>query len=158
MSKEKRISMGIGDAILRLMHVERMYADGVDPGEDLVAERNLIVQALNQQYALDLGMDCDEDGIPDSIDKDFKKPGDVNFLQVAAKTSCCRIKYDDEAESPVDAEEEKPTQTNKSSSRKSRKSSSRTSKTSSRVPKTSSKKSPSKKGFVSSLFGTKEEG
>lgn len=30
--------MGIGDAILRLMHVERMYADGVDPGEELVAE------------------------------------------------------------------------------------------------------------------------
>lgn len=155
MNKEKRIFMGIGDAILRLMHVERMYADGVDPGDELVAERNLIVQALNQQYQLDLGMDCDEDGIPDAVDKDFKEPGGVNFLQVAAKTSCCRIKYDDEPKAPAEystpaeaKEETKPlTKTKK-------KSSSRTSRGSSRAPK---KDSGSKKGFVSSLFGSNKE-
>ena len=82
---ERRIFMGIGDAVLRLIHVERMYADGVDPGEQLLAERDLIVQALNQQYQLDLGMDCDMDGIPDSIDDD------VSVLTTAAQTSCCRI-------------------------------------------------------------------
>lgn len=82
---ERRVFLGIGDAVLRLIHVERMYADGVDPGEELVAERNLIVQALNQQYQLDLGMDCDMDGIPDAIDQD------VSMLTHAAQTSCCRI-------------------------------------------------------------------
>jgi len=82
---ERRVFMGIGDAVLRLIHVERMYADGVDPGEYLVAERELIVQALNQQYQLDLGMDCDMDGIPDAIDDD------VSVLTTAAKTDCCRI-------------------------------------------------------------------
>ena len=82
---ERRVFLGIGDAVLRLIHVERMYADGVDPGEELVAERNLIVQALNQQYQLDLGMDCDMDGIPDAIDPD------VSMLTHVAQTSCCRI-------------------------------------------------------------------
>ena len=82
---ERRVFLGIGDAVLRLIHVERMYADGVDPTPELVAERNLIVQALNQQYQLDLGMDCDMDGIPDAIDQD------VSMITHAAQTSCCRI-------------------------------------------------------------------
>ena len=82
---ERRVFLGIGDAVLRLIHVERMYADGVDPTPELVAERDLIVQALNQQYQLDLGMDCDMDGIPDAIDQD------VSIITHAAQTSCCRI-------------------------------------------------------------------
>jgi len=82
---ERRVFLGIGDAVLRLIHVERMYADGVDPGNELAAERALIVQALNQQYQLDLGMDCDMDGIPDAIDSD------VSVITHAAQTSCCRI-------------------------------------------------------------------
>lgn len=83
---ERRVFLGIGDAILRLVHVERMVADGAHPPPPLLAERDLIVQALNQQYQLDLGMDCDADGIPDSIDDD------VEVLTHAAQTSCCRIK------------------------------------------------------------------
>jgi len=83
---ERRVFLGIGDAILRLVHVERMVADGAHPPPPLLAERDLIVQALNQQYQLDLGMDCDADGIPDSIDDD------VDVLTHAAQTSCCRIK------------------------------------------------------------------
>jgi hypothetical protein len=78
---EHRMYMGIGDAILRLVHVERMYADGVDPGDVLVAERKMIVEALNQQYQLDLGFDCNMDGVPDTIEI---------FMQ-SAQTSCCRI-------------------------------------------------------------------
>jgi len=152
MNKEKRIFMGIGDAILRLMHVERMYADGVDPGAELVAERNLIVQALNQQYTLDLGMDCDEDGIPDAVDKDFKEPGGVNFLQVAAKTSCCRIKYDEDPKAP--SEQTVPSEIEPKIPKKVRKNSSRTSRGSSRAPKKDSSKS---KGFVSNLFGSNKE-
>ena len=88
---ERRVFMGIGDAVLRLVHVERMYADGVDPSPQLIAERDLIVQALNQQYQLDLGMDCDLDGIPDAIDDD------VQVITHAAQTSCCRIRPDQDS-------------------------------------------------------------
>lgn len=120
---ERRVFMGIGDAVLRLIHVERMYADGVDPSEYMIAERNLIVQALNQQYQLDLGMDCDMDGIPDSIDDD------VSVLTTAAQTSCCRILPQDEAKdssrveplpdpSGEPAAEAQPTRKKTSSSRK----------------------------------------
>lgn len=78
---QHRMYMGIGDAILRLMHVERMYADGVDPGDVLQSERKMIVEALNQQYQLDLGFDCNMDGVPDTVEI---------FMQ-SAQTSCCRI-------------------------------------------------------------------
>ena len=78
---QHRMFMGIGDAILRLMHVERMYADGVDPGDVLEAERKMIVEAWNQQYQLDLGFDCNMDGVPDTVEI---------FMQ-SAQTSCCRI-------------------------------------------------------------------
>lgn len=87
---ERRIVMGLGDAVLRLIHVEAMYANGVDPGEVLVNERNLIVEALNDQFRLDLGMDCDQDGIPDSIDDDVEI-NSVEIFNTAAETSCCRI-------------------------------------------------------------------
>lgn len=80
-----RVFMGLGDAVLRLIHVEFMYNNGTDPEEFLVAERNLIVQALNQQYQLDLGMDCDRDGVPDSIEA----------FSEAAATNCCRILPED---------------------------------------------------------------
>jgi hypothetical protein len=80
-AKEHRVYMGLGDAVLRLIHVEMMYANNTDPSDFVVKERNLIVSALNQQYQLDLGLDCDRDGIPDSIDA---------FVE-AAKTDCCRI-------------------------------------------------------------------
>lgn len=125
---ERRVFMGIGDAVRRLIHVERMYADGVDPGEQLVAESLLIVEALNQQYQLDLGMDCDLDGIPDSIDND------ITAITHAAQTSCCRIKTDD------------------SSSRSSRKAS-ESPKTDS-LGESAPNMEPIKKGFFSSLFGS----
>jgi outer membrane biosynthesis protein TonB len=87
---ERRIVMGLGDAVLRLIHVEAMYANGVDPGEVLIGERNLIVEALNEQFRLDLGMDCDQDGIPDAIDDDVQI-NDVAIFKTSAETSCCRI-------------------------------------------------------------------
>lgn len=125
--------MGIGDAVRRLIHVERMYADGVDPGEHLVAESLLIVEALNQQYQLDLGMDCDLDGIPDAIDND------ISAITHAAQTSCCRIKTDDKPRSSrktpepsVAAEEQEPSIA-------------------------SPNMEPIKRGFFSSLFGSEGE-
>ena len=183
---ERRVFLGIGDAVLRLIHVERMHADGVDPGEELVAERNLIVQALNQQYQLDLGMDCDMDGIPDAIDQD------VSMLTHAAQTSCCRIlpegggsrKAPESRVEPLPdptpakkspsrtatAKKKRPTRkeppedTRKASSQKpasqkpaSRKPASR--KPASRKAPESVAKTDTKKGggFLSSIFGTDEE-
>jgi len=174
---QRRVFLGIGDAVLRLIHVERMYADGIDPSEELTAERDLIVQALNQQYQLDLGMDCDEDGIPDAIDPDVK------MITHAAQTSCCRILPDGE-EGPAQTSrveplpDPKPRASRKKAAPKpkkestpkkaapSRKSSSRK-RAASRKPvakpkteskKASSTKKPAKKGgFLSSLFGADEE-
>jgi hypothetical protein len=179
---ERRVFLGIGDAVLRLIHVERMYADGIDPTPELIAERTLIVQALNQQYQLDLGMDCDMDGIPDSIDQN------VSMITHAAQTSCCRILPEGGSGSrkapesrveplpdPTPAKKspsrtatakkkraprkEPPEDTRKASSQKpaSRKAASR--KASSRkapdpVAKTDTKKGG---GFLSSIFGTDEE-
>lgn len=184
---ERRVFLGIGDAVLRLIHVERMYADGVDPTPELIAERDLIVQALNQQYQLDLGMDCDMDGVPDAIDQD------VSMITHAAQTSCCRILPDGDkggsrkapesrveplpepaprkkspsrsaaaakkraAKKPV---EEAPKPKAKTTSRKktsSRKTS--TKKTTSRKASTPAEKTSTKKGggFLSSIFGTDEE-
>ena len=80
-SFEHRVFMGLGDAVLRLIHVEIAAANGTYPVGVAKAERDLIVQALNQQYQLDLGMDCDRDGVPDSI----------QAFTESAQTSCCRI-------------------------------------------------------------------
>ena len=73
--------MGLGEAILRLVHVELLYATNTGVESELVAERGLIVQALNQQYQLDLGFDCNADSVPDTVE----------IFQQTAKTSCCRI-------------------------------------------------------------------
>ena len=79
---ETRVHMGLGEAIERLMRVDSMATTGYGgKREELLAERRLIVEALNQQYKLDLGFDCNMDGIPDTIEI---------FMQTA-QTSCCRI-------------------------------------------------------------------
>jgi hypothetical protein len=156
---ERRVFLGIGDAVLRLIHVERMYADGVDPSEELTAERDLIVQALNQQYQLDLGMDCDEDGIPDAIDPDVK------MITHAAQTSCCRILPDPSAETspseevPVSHVEPLPDPKPKRTSRKKAKAKETSRKPSrKKATKPKTEKAPAaKKGFLSSLFGSDEE-
>lgn len=129
---ERRVFMGIGDAVRRLIHVERMYADGVDPGEHLVAESHLIVEALNQQYQLDLGMDCDLDGIPDSIDND------ITAITHAAQTSCCRIKPEDDSAPRSSRKVADPIVAVKE-------------------PAISVNTKPVKKGFFNSLFGSEDK-
>ena len=93
---EHDLQMGLGDAVLRLIHVELTYSNIPDPGPQVVAERKLLVEALNQKFQLNLGMDCDENGIPDSIEDS------VSVFAHSAKTSCCRISK----ESPPKKEEE----------------------------------------------------
>lgn len=78
---QRRIYMGLGEAVLRLIHVEILYTTNSGVESELVTERNLIVQALNQQYQLDLGFDCNADSVPDTVE----------IFQQSAKTACCRI-------------------------------------------------------------------
>jgi len=75
-----QVKMGLGEAVLRLVHIEVAYANNLDVADHLVEERNLIVEALNQ-YELDVGFDCNDDGVPDTVE----------VFQQSAETSCCRI-------------------------------------------------------------------
>lgn len=78
---QKTMQMGLGEAIHRLLQVELMRSRGLAavPAE-AKAERDLIVEALNT-HMLDLGFDCDLDGVPDT----------VQIFAQSAQTSCCRI-------------------------------------------------------------------
>lgn len=77
----KALQMGLGEAIQRLMRVEVLLQQGLARvPESSKAERQLILDALNTSK-LDLGFDCDDDGVPESVEI-FKK---------SAETSCCRI-------------------------------------------------------------------
>ena len=78
-SKEKIMKMGLGTAIRRLLDVEKRYSNGFRT-EELTTERNLLLEALNR-LELDIGFDCDDDGVPDTIE----------IFQQTASTSCCRI-------------------------------------------------------------------
>jgi len=80
-SFKTQVQMGLGEALLRLLQVEQGASFGVGDRETLLAERGLILEALNQQYQLNLGFDCNMDGVPDTVEI---------FMQ-SAKTSCCRI-------------------------------------------------------------------
>ena len=88
-NKTKRIEMGLGEAILRLMQVETIRTRGLAkvPAE-AKAERDLIVEALNT-HKLDLGFDCNADGIPDSI----------QIFTKSAQTACCRLQPPDTSRS-----------------------------------------------------------
>lgn len=77
----KALQMGLGEAIQRLMRVEVLLQQGLARvPESTRSERQLILDALNTMQ-LDLGFDCDDDSVPDTVDI-FKK---------SAETSCCRI-------------------------------------------------------------------
>jgi hypothetical protein len=78
---QQRVKMGIGDGILRLLRVQQMYSMGIHKmPAHLLVERQMLIDALNQ-YELDLGFDCNEDGVPDTIE----------IFEQSASTSCCRI-------------------------------------------------------------------
>jgi hypothetical protein len=143
-----------------------MYADGVDPGDLLINERNLIVEALNEQFRLDLGMDCDQDGIPDAID-DVVEIRDVGIFRASAETSCCRIipegvksrtktvtvsrkKKVDAAAEPAAEEVSEKTAPKKTSSRKKKPSRKK-------APKPEPQEEAAKKGgFFGTIFGSEK--
>lgn len=77
--------MGLGTAILRLVHVELKYSQGVHAvPTQLKDEREMLVSALNQ-YELSFGMDCNTDTVTDTVD----------LFKQSAETSCCRISSPD---------------------------------------------------------------
>ena len=83
----KQIKVGLGDALQRLFAVELRIMNGlstVEPAD--LAQRQLILDALNLTQ-LDLGFDCDNDGVPDTVD----------IFEQAASTSCCRVVHETEA-------------------------------------------------------------
>jgi hypothetical protein len=86
---ETRVQMGLGEAIQRLTHVEILYARGLPASQALLDERALIVDALNKQYSLDLGFDCDSDVTPEN-----EVPTNVEIFAKSVETACCRLVYD----------------------------------------------------------------
>ena len=84
------MKIGLGDAVVRLIWVEKRYNSGLQKDTELVAERELLRDALNE-VVLDLnagcsiGADLNQDGIPDT----------VQFFSLAATTGCCEIKRKD---------------------------------------------------------------
>ena len=79
MSIKTTMQMGLGEAIKRLNHLHSKRGRGIAT-KDEKTEHDLILDALNQTK-LDLGFDCNDDGIPDTIE----------IFARSAKTSCCRI-------------------------------------------------------------------
>tara|TARA_R110000824_G_scaffold30668_14_gene100655 strand:+ start:387 stop:767 length:381 start_codon:yes stop_codon:yes gene_type:complete len=85
--------LGLGDAVLRLIHVEDEARGRAHPNRAAVlAERALLLDALNRTV-IDLGFDCDGDGLADTAIGDVDGDGiaDVSIFQHTAATSCCRI-------------------------------------------------------------------
>lgn len=88
---QKIMKMGVGEAINRLVKVNTMLAARVaSVPEDMLAEREMIIEALNQ-FELDLSFDCDTDGVPDTVE----------IFEQSVSTSCCRIL-------PFDTDRRKP--------------------------------------------------
>ena len=78
-SFEKKLQVGLGEAIRRVNLLHSKVRSGIS-NKDEEAEHDLLMEALNE-IKIDLGFDCDGDGIPDTIEV-FAK---------TAKTSCCRL-------------------------------------------------------------------
>jgi len=76
---EKQVRMGLGQAIRRLFQLEVVHRQG-QRSEEITTERLLLLEALNR-IEIDLGFDCDDDGVPDTVE----------IFQKTASTSCCRI-------------------------------------------------------------------
>lgn len=81
MSSEKILRIGLGEAVSRLMKLELIRANRLHPFPDeAIKEREMLYMALNE-IKIDLGFDCNEDGIPD----------DLEIFEKSARSSCCRI-------------------------------------------------------------------
>jgi len=73
------VKMGLGEAMLRLNQLQTLISSGVSKKEQK-EEYAMIMEALNH-IQIDIGFDCNGDGIPDTVD----------IFQASASTSCCRL-------------------------------------------------------------------
>ena len=81
---EKRLTMGLGEALQRLLEIEFLRRNGLSKiPEQAREERDMILEALNAQ-SLNLGFDCDGDGEVDNVN-------DVSIFERAVASSCCRL-------------------------------------------------------------------
>ena len=75
----KQMQVGLGEAIKRVNLLHSKQSRGILKGAEK-EEHDLLMTALDN-IKIDLGFDCDGDGIPDSIE----------IFTKTAKTSCCRL-------------------------------------------------------------------
>ena len=75
----KQMKMGLGDAVKRLNSLHSRKGRGLASREER-AEHDLLLDALNE-IKIDLGFDCNMDGIPDTVD----------IFAQSASTGCCRL-------------------------------------------------------------------
>lgn len=75
----KQMQVGLGEAIKRVNHLHARVTRRLASAEEK-EEHELLMNALDN-IKIDLGFDCDGDGVPDSIE----------IFTTTAKTSCCRL-------------------------------------------------------------------
>ena len=75
----KQLQVGLGEAIKRVNMLHTRIANRT-ASQTEKEEHSLLMNALDN-IKIDLGFDCDGDGVPDSIE----------IFTATAKTSCCRL-------------------------------------------------------------------
>jgi len=75
------MTLGLGEAIARLVRIETLQTRGLRPTEEMRAEAQMIVDALNQ-YTLDLNFACSIEVAPDN---------GIGIFEQSVATSCCRL-------------------------------------------------------------------
>lgn len=78
-SVNRTMQIGLGEAIRRMIGLHTKATAGIASAEEL-SERDLLLQSMNA-VKMDLGFDCNNDNVPDSIE----------MFEQAASTSCCRL-------------------------------------------------------------------
>ena len=86
---QKTMQMGLGEAIKRFMSLNQRISRGV--ANNIEREEYKLIESALNNTKLDLGFDCDDDGIPDSIE----------IFSKSAQTSCCRIMSTDNSRKQI---------------------------------------------------------
>lgn len=100
-SFQKTMQMGLGEAIKRFMVLNQRITKGCATNFER-EEYKLVESALNNTK-LDLGFDCNNDGVPDSIE----------IFTKSAETSCCRIMSTDTSRKQIRTKPPKKVRKNK---------------------------------------------
>jgi hypothetical protein len=77
---DRYVKLGLGEAVQRLIRVEVSAALGIRVMPEAMVEADLLRKTLDQ-YDLEVAFDCNEDGVPDTVE----------IYEQAATTSCCRL-------------------------------------------------------------------